>query len=244
MPVGQRNEEPNLLLLCFDHHKIVDDDPATYTIPKLQRVRTEHLAWVASRLTLEHPWRTKLHNFYYINVPRLNLLAASSGVSLDLSQYGEIVALHELGWGLNGLMLGFRDLITNIELKSVTLEEAVQLGQAARGLLVSFDRDFRTKNIDIPDNPAGYKNAIKGNLNRDPHIYSKLGDTKVVLIVDPRWVTTTTAFVQFRPSGGKGKFAGLGIVNSCDLETKVMSVTPLLLGLPSNPFIEALYGSV
>lgn len=104
----QRNQESNLILLCFDHHKIIDDDPITYTVESLQGLRQSHLDWVATRLQLERPWETKLHNFYYINVPRLNLLAATMGVSLDLSGYGEIDALHELGWNLNGLMLASR----------------------------------------------------------------------------------------------------------------------------------------
>lgn len=240
----QRNEEINLLLLCFDHHKVIDDDPSTHTVETLQELRVNHLSWVAERLQLEFPWRTKLHNFYYINVPRLNLMAASTGVSLNLSQYGDIVALHELGWELNGLMLGFQDLLTKIELKAVPIEQTLQHAQAARGLLVSFDRVFRTKNIDMPDTLDGYRRAIRGDIKTDPHIYVKIGDFKAILVVDPRWITTTTAFVQFRPSGGKGQFAGLGIVNSCDAVTNVLSVTPLLIGLPSNPFIEEFYGSV
>lgn len=238
----QRNEESNLLLLCFDHHKVIDDDPITYTIELLLAMRSSHLSWVAMRLKLEHSWKTKLHNFYYINVPRLNLMAATMGKSLDLSQYGDIVALHELGWTLNGLMLGFEHLLAEIELKSVPIEQVLQLGQAARGLIVSFDRDFRTKNIVMPNNLDGYRRAVQGNIMTDPQIYTKLVDYKVILVIDPRWVTTTTAFVQFRPSGGKGKFAGVGIVNSCDPETNVLSITPLIIGLPSNPFLETFYG--
>lgn len=239
----QRNEESNLLLLCFDHHKVIDDDPITYTIESLLALRSSHLSWVAMRLELEHPWRTKLHNFYYINVPRLNLMAATMGKSLDLSQYGDIVALHELGWELNGLMLGFEHLLAEIELKSVPVEQVLQHAQTARGLIISFNRDFRTKNIDMPNNLDGYKRAVRGNIKTDPHIYAKICDYKAILVIDPRWVTTTTAFVQFRPSGGKGKFAGIGIVNSCDPETNVLSITPLIIGLPSNPFLEAFYRS-
>lgn len=137
----------------------------------------------------------------------------------------------------------FKELIAQIELRTVAIEQVLQQGQAARGLLVSFDQDFRTKNIDMPQDIEGYKRAVRGNIKTDPHIYAKFGDFKAVLVINPQWITTTTAFVQFRPSGGKGKFAGIGIVNSCDPDTKILSITPLLVGLPSNSFMEAFYGS-
>lgn len=243
LTADERNDEANLLLLCLNHHTIIDDDPSGYPVDHLHSLKAEHLAWVATRFQVEHPWRTRLHNFYYINVPRLNLLAASSGSSLNLSNYGEIIALHELGWELNGLMLlGFEGLLTRVELKSVDVADAVRQGASARGLLIAFDQDFRTKNIYMPDTPAGYRSAVKGDPKKDPQIYATVGDTRVVLTIDPRWVTTATAFVLFRPPGGKGKFAGLGIVNSMSTETKHMSISPLVIGLPSNPFLEAFYG--
>lgn len=36
----------NLILLCADHHKIIDDDPQTYTLDKLRSIKTQHEAWV------------------------------------------------------------------------------------------------------------------------------------------------------------------------------------------------------
>ena len=39
-----RHAFSNLLLLCPAHHKIVDDDPTTYTVERLGRIKTEHEA--------------------------------------------------------------------------------------------------------------------------------------------------------------------------------------------------------
>lgn len=236
----ERNQESNLLLLCFDHHNEIDTNVPQYPVDRLQSIRADHGAWVADRLHLETPWQTKLHNFYYLNVPRLQVLSAMSGASLNLSQYGEFVALHELGWELGGLMAGYKRLLEHIELKSIPLANALSRGSEARGWIVSFDARFRTKNIDMPQTTEGYRTAVRGDLRTDPHIYVKLTGVKVSMVIDPRWITTTTAFVQFRPSSGQNQFAGLGIVNAVDGQS--MSVTPLVIGLPSNPFIEAFYG--
>jgi len=236
----ERNQENNLLLLCFDHHSEIDSNEPQYPVERLQSIRADHSAWVADRLRLETPWQTKLHNFYYLNVPRLQVLSAMSGASLDLSRYGEFVALHELEWELGGLMAGYKRLLEKIELRSIPMVNALPRGPDARGWIVSFDTRFRTKNINMPQSTDGYKAAVRGDLRTDPHIYVKLNGKKVSLVINPRWITTSTAFVQFRPSSGQNQFAGLGIVNSVD--GRSMSVTPLIIGLPSNPFIEAFYG--
>lgn len=236
----QRNHEANLLLLCYDHHAEIDTNVEKYPVEHLQEIKRLHAGWLAERFRLEVPWATRLHNFYYLNVPRLQVLAAFAGMTIDLSRYGEIAALHKLGWELNGLMLGFKELLQRVDVKAIPLGRALELGAQARGVLVSFDQQFRTKNIDMPDSLDGYRRAVRGNIETDPQVYSKLGERKITLVIDPRWVTTTTAFVQFRPSGGRGEFAGFGLVNAID--SRRVNVTPLVVGLPSNPFMESLYG--
>nr|WP_147326288.1 hypothetical protein [Hydrogenophaga borbori] len=237
----QRNHQSNLLLLCFDHHAEIDTRVDDYPVERLHQIKNDHSSWLNERLREEERWTTKLHNFFYLNVPRLQALAAFAGVSIDLSRYGHIVALHELGWDLNRLMLGFKSLLQQADLKAIPLEKALTLGHSSRGALVSFDGPFRTKNIDMPETTEGYRMAVRGDPSTDPQIYKKVGDVRVTLYIDPRWITTTTAFVHFRPPGGRGSFAGLGLLNSFD--AKRVNVTPLVLGLPSTPFMDAFFRS-
>jgi hypothetical protein len=117
------------------------------------------------------------------------------------------------------------------------------MGQGARGVLVSFERTFRTKNIRLPQSLTEYDRAVTGNLETDPHLYAKLRSRTVYMRIDPRWITTTTAFAEFSPSGGQGKFAGLGVVNSIDDQAQTANATPYLVGLPSNPLMEAFWES-
>jgi len=237
----QRNHENNLVLLCFNHHNEIDGNVQQYPVDRLNSIKAAHRSWVMNCLTIEAPWQTTLHNFYYLNVPRLQVLSAISGASLDLSRYGQIVALHDLGWELGGLMAGFQQLLEQVELKAISMREALLLGSDARGLIVAFDDKFRTKNIAMPKSTEEYRTAVRGDLRTDPHVYLKENGRKITMVVDPRWITTTTAFVQFRPSGGQNQFAGLGLVNAaCD---DSMSITPLVMGLPSNPFMEAFYSN-
>ena len=141
-------------------------------------------------------------------------------------------------------MGGFSKLLTTVELTAMPIETALTQPEKMKGLYVSFDQRFRTKNIVMPKSLSEYKTQFRGDLKKDPHIYTKIKDYKIVAYIDKRWVTTSTAFCQFRPSSGQNDFAGIAFVNSIDTASKIVSITPYVLGMPSNEFIEAFYGGL
>ncbi|HQN42765.1 MAG TPA: HNH endonuclease [Anaerolineaceae bacterium] len=48
---NDRDKPSNLILLCRNHHKSIDDQPDIYTVDVLTRIKKEHEAWVRSRLS-------------------------------------------------------------------------------------------------------------------------------------------------------------------------------------------------
>lgn len=237
LSLSERNEEQNLLLLCRDHHKIVDDDPSTYPADQLSQIKAEHLEWIASSLIKPRAWRSTISQLTYINVPRLCEQAEMCGYRVDLRNYKDSQTLHSLGWDLNQVMSEFRALLTHLSVETVALQSAI-LHESMVGLAISFDRQrFRTKNVptNVPDD-ASKLQKFTGSLAKDPHIYFQLGRFKVVMFVDPRWITTSTAFNLFRPSSGQSVFSGLGRVTGVDYEANMVTVTPWVIGLPPSPF--------
>ncbi len=49
-PFEKIDKYENLVLLCRNHHKIIDDNPLNYPIDKLQSLKHEHEAWVKEKL--------------------------------------------------------------------------------------------------------------------------------------------------------------------------------------------------
>ena len=49
-PGGARDGQANLILLCREHHAIVDRSPAQYPVAKLVQWKTDHHTWVDSQL--------------------------------------------------------------------------------------------------------------------------------------------------------------------------------------------------
>jgi hypothetical protein len=242
LSLEERNSEPNLVLLCKPHHKQVDDDESTYTVNFLTQTKVSHEKWLSSSLSISTVWDTKLFQLYYLNVPRLSLLSSLQGMELGTDQLGGSTALHQLGWELNVVLASFEKVLQNVQVKAIPLDVAVK-EQDAKGMIVSFDHTFRTRNIIMPPPGQSFETFFTGDLKKDAHIYTKLNGCKVVANIDRRWVTTTTAFCQFRRSSGRNHFAGLGFVNYFDNQSKTMSITPYVIGIPSNAFTDAFYGS-
>lgn len=241
LSLKERNDAENLLLLCRDHHKIVDDDPATYPVDRLHEIKAEHLAWIASSLLKPRAWRSNISQLTYINVPRLCEQAELRGYQVDLRHYKDSQTLHSLGWDLNHVMSAFHAVLAHLSLDAIPLQSVI-LHEAMVGAAISFDRQrFRTKNLptEVPAD-ASRLPQFTGSLTKDSHIYCHLRNFKVVIFIDPRWITTSTAFTLFRPSSGQSVFTGLGRVTGVDYEAAIVTVTPWVIGLPRGLFEDAM----
>lgn len=59
MMVDDRNRYGNLILLCNVHHKIIDDQVASWTVERLRQLKQDHETWVEQSLGLD---RVKLRD--------------------------------------------------------------------------------------------------------------------------------------------------------------------------------------
>jgi hypothetical protein len=48
---NQLNKYDNLILLCRIHHKVIDDQPNTYTVDQMKNIKAKHEKWVRESLT-------------------------------------------------------------------------------------------------------------------------------------------------------------------------------------------------
>ncbi len=50
MPLEERNRAENLILLCNNHHQLIDSQPQTYTVGRLRAMKEAHERWVEKTL--------------------------------------------------------------------------------------------------------------------------------------------------------------------------------------------------
>ena len=229
--LGDIDGEENLILLCSEHHKIIDDFPEKYTEELIHQYKSEHEEIVKARMNLGEPWKVNFSQVYYMNIPRIEMLAALKGINFD----GEIQrdkCLHSLGWDLNYLMSKVSSLMNALSFRAVPLN--TKLEKLYVGQIVEIDDKFRTKNVPFVDVVMQNKYYPKGDLQEDAHLYNDIEGVRRYLTINPNWLATTTAFVNFR--GGWIDVAGLGIITNIYEEQKKIVVTPYLLGVPKAPY--------
>ncbi|WP_447884058.1 hypothetical protein [Serratia fonticola] len=227
----ERDDIENLLLLCQKHHTIVDNDTNLYTVDKLKEIKKLHEQWVENKLNTSPSWEVKIEQAYYLNIPRLSMLSSDLNEEANKYDLEKIDTLFDFGMNLFYIMENFKSTINKIDLKSIPLNEAISYPDDIIGCYVSFTDRFRTKDIIIPGS-YGIKTTPQEKLN--PHIYTNIDGYKIVLSINYKWITTSTAYGFFRPSGGHSKFSGFGIVNDINTTAKVIYITPYIIGLKKN----------
>jgi hypothetical protein len=235
LTLAERNDAENLLLLCLKHHKIIDDDESGYPTQRLHQIRVDFLAWLEGQLSSAQRWNDGIQQYCYLNVPRLDEFANLSGFTVQHPEIPEGQNLRSFGYELNAIMASYRRTLERIAIDAVPVNGISFAHEGYVGQLISFDRlRVRTRNMPLYRPHGSY--TFSGNPESDPHIYHQFPGWRLILTVNPRWVTTDTAYCMFRPSGGASTFSGFARINHVDYETKTMTATGLAIGIPDSIF--------
>jgi hypothetical protein len=233
-PIGGRDDPDNLILLCREHHKVIDDNEGEYPPERLQAIKSDYLSWLEGQLAEAQTWSLNISQYSYLNVPRLDEFAALLGYRIKHEPLETGAYLSSLGYDLNYLMNRFRTTLESMPIRAIPAEEIEFPHEGYIGQIVSFERlRFRTKNLPEHRPKVGPTN-FSGSLDRDPHIYHAFPHWRFVINVDPRWITTATAYGLFRPPGGSSVLSGFARINSVDYENGTMTTTGLAIGLPPS----------
>lgn len=74
----KRNEYGNLILLCKNHHKMIDDQPEIYTVDKLKSIKKSHENWVKKNLGFDEE-KQKDDDVYITYLERFEFLINIKG---------------------------------------------------------------------------------------------------------------------------------------------------------------------
>jgi len=232
---GDRDGPDNLMLLCREHHKIIDNNEDEYPVERLHVIRADYLAWLETQLTLAQRWSAGIISQYtYLNVPRLDEFAAMLGYQIRHDPVPGGTHLSELNYELNYLMEQYHRVLDSLPMESVPVDQIAFAHEGYVGQVVSFERlRFRSKNVPMY-RPEGQMTAFTGDLRYDPHIYHPFTDWRLAINIDLRWITTNTAYGLVRSSGAGTLFSGFARINAVDFETQTMLATGLAIGLPPS----------
>ncbi|KNF09289.1 hypothetical protein CLPU_3c00670 [Gottschalkia purinilytica] len=224
------NSYSNLILLCPTHHSIIDNNVDTYTTDKLIKMKEEHESIMLSKIKSKESWKVNVAQLYYVNIPRIAILAGINGIEFDFKELSYTNCLHSMGWSLNYLLIKIQNLINLLSINSNMLDDNID--KLALGQLIEFNHKFRTKNVPYPQKVKSGEYFLTGNIDKDPQIYFKNKSYKFILSIDPRWITTSTSYCNL--TSGWIDAAGLCMIKSIDYHNKIIIATPYIIGIPKS----------
>lgn len=228
-----RHSIENAIWLCATCADLIDKDGGV-DYPAETLLDWKRRAEAIARVQLQHGhvgeavWHQEFTHLQYVNVPRLLSLAAMQGIEV-----GEVAPpggwLHNEGAALVRLLLALEQLLNRMRLQALPLDALLSAEHEMTGATFSFNRRFYTRNGPFVDT-RGAPPPVPADWRRAAHLHCRLGPKRLVMVMDPRWFTTTTSFVEFR--SGQGTFAGLAFLKRAHPEDDVLLASPIVIGFP------------
>jgi len=166
---GEINSEANLILLCPNHHTIVDSDTETYTVRTLTEMKCLHEMGIYEKVHMGPIWDLNFSQLYYMNIPRISIIAAFNGMEMNFEFIERFQSLHKIGFELLPLMQKIKGVVQKLNIHSTPLPS--NLLELKIGQTIDFSEKFRTKNMPLIEQVNRSDYCLKGTLKDDPHIY-------------------------------------------------------------------------
>jgi hypothetical protein len=241
----ERASIDNAIWLCSNCASLIDKNSGRdFPEDKLHQWKQEAEASSARALlfsgSLSRPdWLDRIHYAQFINVPRLGAMLSAG----DLFQQTGLDAARGFrgeGSRIATISASLENALRRASIEALPLDEVMPPSEELAGQLISFEHRCYTKNGVDAGEVVNPKLLSTFSPTRSPHFYIKLDKTKVIFPYDPAWVTTSTAYGDFR--GGTRRFAGLGLVKFVSEDQTEVRVSPLVVAFPRNAFMQAFYG--
>lgn len=242
---AERGSIQNAIWLCGSCSILIDkNEGRDFSVQVLERWKREGEARSAKALlfggSFRRPdWLDRIHYAQFINVPRLGAMLGNRDLvtvlALDAAR-----GFRGEGYELGGKMQWIVSALAQSAIEAIPLDDVVPPSQEIVGQVISFEHQCYTRNGVDAGSSTDPKLLSKFDPNRSPHFYAKVGTSIAIFPYDPAWVTTSTAYGDFR--GGRRKFAGIGIVKAVSEDASEVIISPLVVAFPRNEVMQAFYG--
>jgi hypothetical protein len=225
----QRASADNLILLCKNCHAEVDQQPEKHSTSMLLEIRQRHYEWVKTSLGNKAISRPRFHYLSYINVPRVDMYAAVNSIALPRVDFGAANSIRQLGLNAGRFMASYTAILNHEALYANEIDCSTEFEALKVGSYHFVQpTNFRTRKI------LDQANLASAWENLESVIYRKFSAWQLYCLIDPRWITTNTAYSNFR--GGTMNTLGLIHLNAVDENQKKVTASPLFLGTPDFGF--------
>jgi len=185
---ADRNARENIILLCKNCHAEVDQQPMKFAPVALTTMREAHYAWVASCLGQVRVQKPRFHYILYLNVPRVDMYAVANSIPLPPFDFGIAQRFRDLGIGAGRVMAGYTHVLNTEEMYAHQVEGKSDISRLEAGQYSFIEPlNFRTVAIGKRGDPQA------AWVSDESVVYRRFADWTLICLIDPRWITTSTA---------------------------------------------------
>lgn len=219
---ADRNARENIILLCKVCHAEIDQQPKKFSPSVLTNLRERHYEWVSSRLGNVYVQKPKFHYLLYLNMPRVDMYAVTNSIPLPHVDIGTAENFRDLGLSAGRAMAAYTEVLNseNILARKIAIQNDISIFEVDSYCFVE-SVDFYTVEI-------GEHTDLQNAWSSDKSIiYRRYADWTLNCQIDPRWITTSTAYSTFR--SGHVRLCGTIRINQVDAITRKVIASPLFL---------------
>ncbi|MFL6726019.1 MAG: HNH endonuclease [Sphingomicrobium sp.] len=222
-----RNSRTNILLLCKNCHAEVDQQQLKFTPGALTAIRDGHYVWAdwcRGETLIQQP---RFHYILYLNVPRTDMYAVANSIPVPRPEFGDAKRFRDLGFAAGQVMASYTHVLNCEELYALPIGPDADLSLLAVGQYCFLEpTNTRTVAIDRGSNPEEEWRSDRSI------VYCRRGDWTLVCLIDPRWITTSTAGVSLQ--SGQAELCGVVRIARIDLVARKVYASPLFLAQPEG----------
>jgi len=219
---SDRNDRQNIILLCKNCHTTVDSQPQEFTPDVLTKMREDHYRWADDALGQTVVHKPRFHYILYLNLIRLDMFAVANSIALPTLSIEPAQKFGDLGIGAGRVMAAYTQVLNSENMYAKQISPDQPISKLQIGDYCFIDQiNFRTVAI-------GKSSLPEEAWNRDQSlIYRNFGDWRLSCLIDPRWITTSTAFGTF--TSGQAPLCGVVRVNRIEADARKIIASPLFL---------------
>jgi hypothetical protein len=226
---ADRNARENIILLCRNCHAEVDQQPQKFTAAVLTRMREDHYEWADWCRGQGQVEKPRFHYILYLNVPRMDMYAVANSIALQRFDFGTARCFRDLGLEAGQVMASYTHVLNLEDIYADQIGATDDISQLEVGRYCFIEPTiFRTVGIGKTSDPQSDWELDKSV------IYRRFADWRLICLIDPRWITTSTAGATLR--SGQARLCGVVRINRVDDEARKIYASPLFLAQPEGRF--------
>lgn len=219
---ADRSDRRNIILLCKNCHITVDSQPKKFPPDVLTKMREEHYQWADEALGQKTVQKPRFHYILYLNLIRLDMYAVANSIAPPILDIGTAQKFSDLGMGAGRIMASYTHVLNTEDMYATQIAPEDGISNLQVGQYCFLDQaNFRTvaidKNVPLEDVWADEESVI----------YRNYHDWKLICLIDPRWITTSTAGVTL--TSGQASLCGVVRIARVDQAQRKVFVSPLFL---------------